>query len=199
VVCQKTMQPAPAPKVAYEVGGASPERTVRRAAMNALVSVRGQEAATFKALAGFLKDDTDRHAAVQAILRIPTNHWPKDEAKPLVETILAHVKKVPIAERTSPEVLDVMQMADSLASLLPLTEAKAVRKQLGELGVRVLRIGTLHDQMLFDKERIVVKAGKEVEVVFENTDIMPHNLVFVQPGALEEVGNLAEQQATEAG
>jgi putative heme-binding domain-containing protein len=202
VIFERKKQPAPAINVAFEVGTAAPERIVRRAAMTALVSVRGQEAATFKALAAFLKDGadrSDRHAAVQAMLRIPTNFWPKDDAGPLVKGILEQVRKVPVAERTTPEVVDTLQFADSLASLLPLKDAKAIRKELGELGVRVLRIGTLHDQMLFDKERIVVKAGKQVEILFENTDIMPHNLVFLQPGALEEIGNLAEQQATQPG
>jgi putative heme-binding domain-containing protein len=104
-----------------------------------------------------------------------------------------------VAERTGPAALDALQLADSLAALLPLPEARAIRKELGELGVRVIRMGTVHDQMLFDKERIVVKAGKPVEIVFENTDIMPHNFVLVQPGSLEEVGLLAEAQATQPG
>src|SRR5262249_24345459 len=74
---------------------------------------------------------------------------------------------------------------------------KQVRKELGELGVRVIRLGTLPDQMLYDKERLVVKAGKPVEILFENNDLMPHNFVIVQPGALEEVGQLAETTATD--
>ena len=37
--------------------------------------------------------------------------------------------------------------------------------------MRVIRVGTLPDQMLFDKDRLVVQAGKPVEFVFENTDI----------------------------
>src|SRR5262249_46708285 len=45
----------------------------------------------------------------------------------------------------------------------------------------------------------VVKAGRPVEILFENTDLMPHNLVVTQPGALEEIGTLAESTATEAG
>ncbi len=74
-----------------------------------------------------------------------------------------------------------------------------MRKELGELGVRVIRLSTLTDQMLFDKDRIVVKAGKPVEVFFENTDIMPHNFVVTQPGAMEAIGTLAEAQATQPG
>src|SRR5260370_12552801 len=53
--------------------------------------------------------------------------------------------------------------------------------------------------MLFDKERIVVKAGRPIEVIFENTDLMPHNLVVIRPGSLEEIGNLAETTATQPG
>jgi putative heme-binding domain-containing protein len=198
VVFEKKGVPAPPEKVAFEVSGDAPERVVRRAAMLALTSVRGQEAATFKALARFVKEG-DRQAAIRALQRIPTTYWPKEEAKPLLETLLAQVRKVPVAERTSSAVLDSMQFADALASLLPLSEARQVRKELGELGVRVLRLATVPDQMLFDKERLVVKAGKPVEVVFENNDLMPHNFVVAQPGSLEEVGTLAEAQATQPG
>jgi putative heme-binding domain-containing protein len=198
-VYQHTKQPAPEVKVTYQVGGEDPERQVRRAAMSALVSVRGEEEATFRSLAKFLKDDADRPAAVEAILRIPTKYWPRDQAPAVLEAILGYVRKVPAAERTTPAVLDAMQLADSLAALLPLAEAKAVRKELGELGVRVIRLSTLTDQMLYDKERIVVKAGKPAEVFFENTDIMPHNFVVTVPGAMEEVGTLAEAQATQPG
>src|SRR5262249_25503892 len=95
--------------------------------------------------------------------------------------------------------LDALQLADALAALLPRDEAKAVRKELGELGVRVIRMATVPDQMLFDKERIVVKAGKPAQVLFENNDLMPHNFVVTQQGALEEIGTLAEAQATQPG
>src|SRR5262249_37308789 len=145
VVFEAKKQPAPPVKATFEVGDESPERIVRYAAMNALVAVRGQEAATFKALAPFVRAEADRHAAVQALLRIPSRFWPKEEAARMLDGILQYVRKVPVKQRTTPEVLDAMQFADTLASLLPLKEARAVRKELGELGVRVVRIGTLHD------------------------------------------------------
>jgi putative heme-binding domain-containing protein len=161
--------------------------------------VRGKEADAFKSLARFVKDDADRTAAVQALLRIPANTWPKDEAKPLLDTVLAYIKKVPAAERTTPAALDALQLADGLASLLPLDEAKKVRKELGELGVRVIRLATVVEQMRYDKERFAVKAGKPVEIVLENVDLMPHNFVVTEIGALEEIGQLAEEQATQPG
>jgi putative heme-binding domain-containing protein len=199
VVFEKKKIPAPPAKATYDVGGERPERVVRHAAMQALTAVRGQEPATVKKLAGFLTKSDDRFAAIQALQRVPLRYWPKEEAPAMLKDILAYVRQVPVKERTTPEALDALQLADAVASLLPLKEARAVRKELGELGVRVLRLGTVPDQMLFDKERLAVRAGKEVEIYFENTDLMPHNFVLVQPGSLEEVGLLAEATATQPG
>jgi putative heme-binding domain-containing protein len=198
-VFERRRNPAPEVKATFEVGGEAPEKVVRRSAMLALTSVRGKEADAFKSLARFIKDDADRAPAVQALLRIPATDWPKDQAKPLLDALLAYIKKVPAAERTTPAALDAQQLADGLASLLPLDEAKKVRKELGELGVRVIRLSTVVEQMRYDKERFAVKAGKPVEVVLENVDLMPHNFVVTEIGALEEVGTLAEQQATQPG
>jgi putative heme-binding domain-containing protein len=49
--------------------------------------------------------------------------------------------------------------------------------------------------MSYDQEVLVVQAGKPVEFLLENTDLMPHNFVITQPGALEEIGQLAEASA----
>src|SRR5207248_11336170 len=75
---------------------------------------------------------------------------------------------------------------------LPSAEAVLVRKSLLDLGVRVFAIKTVREQMRYDTTRIVVEAGKPFEIIFENTDMMPHNLVIVEPGAREEVGMAAQ-------
>ena len=199
VLYQRVRQPAPAVKATFAVTRTSPEGAVRRAAMVALTTVRGQEEHTFKALAPFVIQGRDRPAAVAALLRIPAQFWPADAAKPLLDAILTQVRATPPTGRTAPAVLSEMQLADGLAALLPKDQAKVIRRELGELGVRTLRIGTVTDQMLFDKERLAVRAGKPAEIVFENNDLMPHNFVLIQPGSLEEVGKLAETQATEPG
>jgi len=202
VVFQKARVPAPSAAnraVSFTLQGGGPGGTVRRAAMNALTYVRGREDETFKAVSKFVLAGTDRHAAVQALLRIPTADWPKDQAKPLLDSLMTFVKSVPVADRTTPAVVDSLQMGESLASLLPRDQALNIRRQLGELGVRVLKLGTVVDQMLFDKDRMAVRAGKPVEVLFENNDLMPHNFVVTLPGALEEIGLLGESSATDPG
>ena len=52
--------------------------------------------------------------------------------------------------------------------------------------------------MLYDKEKIAIQAGKPVEFRFSNSDAMPHNLAIVMPGAMEEIGLLAEATARDA-
>jgi putative heme-binding domain-containing protein len=198
-IFEQAKLPAPEERASYEVGAEVPAVSLRHAAMNALPTVRGQEGATFKSLAKFIIDGTDRGAALQALQKIPLAYWPKEEAKPLLDSLLAYIKQVPVSERTTPAALDALQTADSLTTLLPIEEGKKIRKELGELGVRVIRVATVPEQMLYDRERLVVQAGKPVEVLFQNTDLMPHNLVIIQPGSLEEIGTQGDAAATQPG
>jgi putative heme-binding domain-containing protein len=191
--------PAPQPTATLSTQVASRHARLVRAAMLALAAVRGQEAPTFKAIAPFVSEDTARPAAIAALQRIPAAYWPADAAPPLADALLGAIRKLSTRERTTPEALDALQFGYALAARLPADRARAVRRELGELGVPVVRVGTLTDRMLFDRERLVVEAGKPVEFVFENTDIMPHNFVIVRPGALEETGLAAEAQATQPG
>jgi putative heme-binding domain-containing protein len=191
-------QPAPKPKVEHTFGpSADPAALVRRDAMIALTTVRGQETKTYQTLTKFVKDDNDRLAAIRAIQRIPRQYWPKDDAGAMADLMLAHIRKIPVKDRTSSDALDALEFADRLTALLPIEQAKKVRAELGQLGVRVIRIGTLPERMAYDKEVIVVEKGKAVEFVFENFDLMPHNIVFATPGSLEELGKLAEANATD--
>ena len=189
--------PAPTPQTEVAIGGTSLERTVRRGAMLALASIRGQEAPAFRAIAARVADERDRPAALTALLRIPPQHWPKEDVGSLAEQVLAYLGSLPVEARTSAAALDAVQVGDSLAALLPGDQAASLRRKLGELGVRVLRVGTVTDQMRYDQEQLVVAAGRPIEILLENTDLMPHNLVIALPGSMEEIGSLAEAAATD--
>jgi putative heme-binding domain-containing protein len=197
-VAAQQQKSAPA-KAAFEFGGGGPEGIVRRAAMNALTYIRGQEQKTFATLAGFVRDDVDRVAAIRALQRIPRKLWPQEESRVLLDSVLASIRKIPTADRTAPAALDALEFADALASLLPADAAKKVRAELGELGVRVIRIDTLPERMAYDQDVIAVRAGKPIEILFENSDLMPHNFVITQPGAMAEIGLIAEETATQPG
>lgn len=60
---------------------------------------------------------------------------------------------------------------------------------------QTIHIKTIKDEMKYDVTEFRVKAGTLVEIVFENNDVMQHNLLVVEPDALAIVGNAAEIMA----
>ena len=60
----------------------------------------------------------------------------------------------------------------------------------------VIRLGVLKDQLKFDQPRLTVAAGQLVELVFANTDVMPHNFVLGAPGSLDAIGAAADALLT---
>jgi putative heme-binding domain-containing protein len=150
-------------------------------------------------LSKFAAGGEDRLPAIRALQKIPIAYWPKDQAAPLLGATLGQIKKTRVADRTSPAALDTLEFAYSLVGLLPAEEARQRRAELAELGVRVVRLGTVFEKMTYDKDVVVVRAGKPVEFVLENTDLMPHNFVLVQPGSLEEIGLYSEAHSQEPG
>ena len=61
----------------------------------------------------------------------------------------------------------------------------------------VLELAVTPNVLEFDKEELVVKAGQTVRVVFSNTDNMEHNLLFINPGSLADVGERADAMVSE--
>lgn len=58
-----------------------------------------------------------------------------------------------------------------------------------------IEISCVPERLLFTKEKFEVKAGQPVKLVFTNPDATQHNLVIVEPGALEEVGMAGNEMA----
>ncbi len=169
---------------------------LRRAAITAITHVRGKETETFKTLASFVREGISRAESIRAVRRIPKAYWPAEEISPLVESVIAYTERIPASERTTPSAIEALQLGEELVALLPPTDRDQVRARLGDLSVRVIRLGTLPHQMLYDQETLVVEVGEQVEIVFENSDIMPHNLVLSAPGSLVEIGEASEKLAT---
>ena len=175
----------------------NPAPRIRRAAINAITSIPGHDAETFKTLASFAEKNDLRQAAVQGLQRIPRSRWPQDPnaVRPLISTLVAYAREVDSAERATVAVRTSLQLANDLSTLLPPDEAKKMRDDIGDLGVRIITIRTVPHRMRYDRPEIVVKAGKPVEIVLENTDIMPHNLLITKPGAMMSVAQAAERMA----
>ncbi|MGI9175506.1 MAG: PVC-type heme-binding CxxCH protein, partial [Rhodothermales bacterium] len=60
----------------------------------------------------------------------------------------------------------------------------------------VLTLGVIEHQLKYDQTELTVEAGQMVELVFENTDLMQHNVVVGEPGSTEAIGAAADELAT---
>jgi azurin len=170
--------------------GETRDPATRAAAIGALASTR-PDAATFDILARDILQSADaesRAAAVKAMQLLPQSAWTPAAIEPVARAIVAIVKETPVARRTTPSTLDAIQLGEKLGDALPPESRLAVRRDLRALGVQIVRIQAVPEQMLFDLNWFVVQAGKPVQILLTNPDAMPHNLVIGQPGSLEEIG-----------
>ena len=129
---------------------------VRRAAITAIVAVPGHDVENFNALATLAKAGTERATVVASLQRIPRKSWPKDQAGPLLASLMTYLKEVPADQRTAPDAVSAFQLASDLVTLLPADQAKDAGKALRAVGVSVFVIRTIHEQMLYDKTLLVV-------------------------------------------
>ena len=84
--------------------------------------------------------------------------------------------------------LDLVELGARLADVLPADVGGPIRRELDALGVRVIRISTVAEEMRFDRQWFVVEAGRPVEILLTNPDAMPHNIVVGQPGSVAQIG-----------
>jgi azurin len=168
----------------------------RAAALSALAATRA-DAATFALLAREITappagaDATTKTAAIAALLTLPASARASNDLEPLARALIAIVRETPTNQRTQPRILQVVQLGEELATALPEPVRVSVRRELRALSVRVVRVETRPEQMLFDLNWFVVEAGKPVQVSLTNPDAMPHNLIIAKPGTLNEVATAA--------
>ena len=187
------------PLLLTAIEASSTPANVRTAALRALPLMGAEHAAkNFALLAGHLRDGRELTTVSRAITQLPREAWSKESAAPAAEAIVAWAQKVPAANRTAQDYVETVQVGREMAALLPAGDGVRIRRELNDLGVRVFAIKTIREAMRYDTTRLVVEAGKPFEIIFENTDMMPHNLVIMQPGAREEVGTKAQTMSPNA-
>jgi len=169
--------------------------TLHDVAIATLGTIPGHEADKFTDLASLVKAGKSRVAAIRVLKSIPAQHWPKKEIRPLADNLIGFLSGMPASYRTSDAAMNAIALANSLAGRLPADQAKTIQDRLKNLDVRVIAVGTVPHRMIYDKERLAIQAGKPVEFRVSNTDNMPHNFAITLPGALEEIGLLAEATA----
>lgn len=167
----------------------APDEATRVAAIEAVSAIPGHEAEAFTLLSTIARKETGplQAAAVRSVGKIPASKWPKDQLAPLAQSIVKLVEKTPADQRTGPEVVQAVQLGNDLAAAMGPEQGASVRKSLRELAVRVVLFRTLKEQMMYDLRYFAVQAGKPVQVILENDDTMPHNVVFTAPGRMQVI------------
>lgn len=152
------------------------------------------DAATFRLLAKEATGGSEsmRAAAIRALDQLPADAWPPAaEIDPLAAALVAFVASAGPDGRSASPAADALQLAEKLSAALPEASRFAVRRDLRALGVRIVRIETLPEQMSFDVKWFAVEAGKPLQIVVANKDGMPHNLIIGAPNAVERIGAAA--------
>ena len=173
----------------------SKDAGVQNAAIGASTSFAGHEAAVFKALNVLLSGNASKHDLVQALHRLPKDSWDKEALPGMAEQVITYAKSIDVKNRNKAPFLDTVQLGNEIANLLDGELGKQLRDQLADLQVPIIRVGTIKHQLKFDRTSFTVKAGRRIEIHFENTDSLPHNLLLAKPGSLEDVGAMADQMA----
>ncbi len=176
----------------------SGEDTLHDLAVRASVTIPGFDSEKFSDWTRLIKADRQRSSAVTALRSLPVSAWDPKELPGLVDNLVGYLSGIPAKYRTTAAAVETTELIKALAEKLPADQSRSIQARLQNLDVRTIAVGTVVERMIYDKEKIVVQAGKPVEFRFSNTDNMPHNFVIVLPGALEEVGLQAEATALDA-
>jgi glucose/arabinose dehydrogenase/azurin len=195
-VWMKENNPAPEREVILQIGDVDPASLVRKSAIAALSRIPGHEAATFEAIAVMVVKGTEVSASIAALNRLPKQSWPKQNDTQLAEAIATYAATIPLDQREGDAFDRTIDLGLTLAKSAP-NGANVVEK-ISALTIQSLKMKTVEAQMRYDVAQFFVEAGRPVRIDFENDDIMQHNIVFVKPGAKEEVGRAADALGADA-
>ena len=175
-----------------EALGGDGSRRVRSAAIRAMAHVPGHEEEKFSDTAHLIGEGTLLGEAIELLDGVRVERVSTKGVRSGVDAIAAYVAGLDARERPRPDVVAALELGRELADALPAAQADTAHSQLAGLGGSIVLIRTLPHRMLYDLTEFWVDAGEPVAVLFQNNDLMPHNLVITATGALERVGRAAE-------
>ena len=192
-VYEETPEEQASPRVALQV--ASPALRVRRAAVRALGALGVQRERAVQALLERFDEEALRASVVSALAQLAPEKWSAASRESLAAILTRLFAGDSAEDFGGPEGRQILALADSLVPLLDPDTALALFSARRGRGPQVQVLRPVPDALLFDRREFTVVAGRPVELVFSNTDLMPHNLVVTAPGALARVGLAAEADA----
>ena len=164
---------------------------IQRDAIRSAVATRREPAVVFAAITKMIARGYQIPAAAQGLRALPRADWPAASVSAAARDLVDWAAKSHPSERTGRDYIETIGVAGQLVEALPPAEADPLRTALAGLRVAVFVVRTVQEQLRYDTPRLVVQAGKAYEIIFENPDVMPHNLVVVEGGARQKVGTAA--------
>ena len=167
----------------------------RDAAVEVLAGLGVAPAESFAFFAGRLEAGRIDPVLAAAADTVPVEAWGAHDYAIIARQLIAEAGKIPTEDRHGAWFRGLVSLAEKAAARLddPSVFAEALRA----LHTRIVEITTVEAQMAYDVTAFRVAPGQQVEIVFRNADVLPHNLVIVRPGAGEMVGRAADAMATD--
>ena len=172
---------------------------LRRAAIQAMAHVPGDPRERLLDVAKLIGEKTHLEPALDLASSLPLQDSPPEELTHVLDSIAGFLSELPEKERTAARALHALEVGRGLAGALPQADGSEALKRLSGLSGQTLLLRTIPHEMKYDRSVLTVEAGKPIAIVFQNNDLMPHNLVIVKPGTMEAVGNAAELLGTQPG
>jgi putative heme-binding domain-containing protein len=200
VVFQRRVPKAELTRTTVEVP--APALLLRRVTVPALARLssydEGHKARAIEALVSRFDESEVRSEIAAALASQDPTEWTRDARADLAARLTALFERPGAIDFGSDDGRRLLALADLLEPHLEAQRGRELRALRSTLGPRVLVIRPLPDTLQYDTREFHVLAGRQVELVFENVDIMPHNLVITVPGSLAEVGKAGEAMAKDA-
>jgi glucose/arabinose dehydrogenase/azurin len=170
---------------------AAQNRMRRSTAYRVLTKIAGNETEKVQLISQLIVPQGELvNEATEIIHSIPSDDLKQYYASETVNQILKYIASEKSVQDHSFDA--VVNLGQKLARLLPSEESSKALGVLQAAGTLEIVLKAIPAKMLFDREEIIVKAGRKILLTFENPDMMPHNVVFVKPGSDEKVGNAAD-------
>lgn len=167
--------------------------TIKKAAMQALATIPANQPQSFDAIAQLATKRAFKTVAVKSLLKINSKNRSAETSRQLALELIKQAEATPAKDRTTTAFLDAADLASQLLVAFGPDESKKLRGRLRSVAVRVVRIHTVEEEMRYDTPYFAVEAGKPIQIVLINEDLMPHNLVITAPEKIREVAELAAQ------
>lgn len=179
----------------------APEELLQRVSIPALARLssgdESRRALALQTMLAHFDDPWVQDEIVSALSAMADETWPAGTREALAQRLIEVLETGDAEAFMSTGGRHLLGLADRLAPSLAADQQKRLMRLRGTLGPRVLVIRPVADSLKFDIEEFSVLAGRSVELIFENTDIMPHNLVITAPGKLAEVGRAGEAMSAD--